>query len=210
MPPFILIYIDIYRILFFTMHTQSLQIFFQCMNIFWKKSCFFVVLLLLQQRLVWNSSAEKGSFVFFFSLFILHVMKIIVLSLCFYVNCFPLCFFPALRFIIFKKPHQANPLALIEWIECKWTLVFFSFFIRRWSEIDVFIDIWLRRENILLIHNQSPFSQSCNLFLNIILQIIGLIYFILMSLFFVCINDADIKISSQSRTFCPFLERMVI
>lgn len=156
--------------------------------------------------------SREGEFcLFFFSLFILHVMKIIVLSLCFYVNCFSLCFFPALRFIIFKKPHQANHLALIEWIECKWSLVFFSFFfIRRWSEIDVFIDIWMRRENILLIHNQSPFSQSRNLFLNIILQIIGLICFILMSLFFVCINDADIKISSQSRTFCSFLERMVI
>lgn len=130
----------------------------------------------LQQR--------RGVLFVFFSLFILHVMKIIVLSLCFYVNCFSLCFFPALRFIIFKKPHQANHLALIEWIECKWSLVFFSFFfIRRWSEIDVFIDIWMRRENILLIHNQSPFSQSRNLFLNIILQIIGLICFILMSYF---------------------------
>lgn len=156
--------------------------------------------------------SREGEFCLFFFLYLFCMWWrfIIVLSLCFYVNCFSLCFFPALRFIIFKKPHQANPLALIEWIECKWTLVFFSFFIRRWSEIDVFIDIWMWRENILLIHNQSPFSQSCNLFLNIILQIIGLIYFILMSLFFVCINDADIKISSQSRTFCPFLERMVI
>lgn len=156
--------------------------------------------------------SREGEFcLFFFSLFILHVMKIIVLSLCFYVNCFSLCFFPALRFIIFKKPHQANHLALIEWIECKWSLVFFFLFfyktvIRNWC---FYRHLNAKRKHSLDTY-QSPFSQSRNLFLNIILQIIGLICFILMSLFFVCINDADIKISSQSRTFCPFLERMVI
>lgn len=116
--------IYIYRILFFTMHTQSLQIFSQCMNIFRKEShislLFCCCLWVTTETCICETLQPRREVLFlFFSLFILHVMKIFVLNLCFYVN---ISFFPALRFIIFKKPHQFNHLALIEWKGCKWTL----------------------------------------------------------------------------------------